>query len=89
MAINFITSLVLVIRNFFLLIFYGGYLWMAAGGEEEQLKKAKAIITKAIVGFIIVLASYGITYFISQYVLQAIAPAGIDSPVQYDTNPFD
>jgi len=60
---------------FFLLIFYGGYLWMAAGGNEEILKKAKSIITKAVVGFAIVLAAYSITYFLGQYIGQAIAPS--------------
>jgi len=49
---------------FFILMIYGGYLWMLARGNEQQVDKAKNLITAAIIGLIIVLSAYAISYFI-------------------------
>jgi len=49
---------------FLILMLYGGYLWMTARGKEERLNKAKETIEASIIGLIIVLAAYGITYFV-------------------------
>ncbi|NCB20853.1 MAG: hypothetical protein EOM88_02945 [Clostridia bacterium] len=49
---------------FLILIIYGGFLWMTAMGNEEKAKKAKNLITDALIGLIIVLAAYAIAYFI-------------------------
>lgn len=63
---------------FFILMIYGGYLWMLARGNEQQVDKAKNLITAAIVGLIIVLSAYAISYFILSEIgaetLQAPAP---------------
>lgn len=56
---------------FLVLMIYGGFLWMTAGGEAEKVKKAKGIIINAIIGLIIVLASYAITFFILDQIGQA------------------
>lgn len=53
------------------LIIYGGLIWMIARGNEQEIEKAKNLITSAVIGLAIVLAAYGITYF----VIQRIAPA--------------
>jgi cbb3-type cytochrome oxidase subunit 3 len=47
---------------FLVLMVYGGFLWMTARGNEEQVAKAKNLITAAIIGLIIVLAAYAISY---------------------------
>ncbi|MFC1612968.1 Mbov_0395 family pilin-like conjugal transfer protein [Patescibacteria group bacterium] len=47
-----------------ILFIYGGYLWMTAGGNDEQVDKAKQIIKNCLIGLIIVVCSYAITYFI-------------------------
>lgn len=60
--INIILSLLGVI--FLGLMIYGGVVWMTAQGNEEKVKKAKELITEAIIGLIIVLAAYAITYFV-------------------------
>ena len=44
------------------LMIYGGYLWMAAHGNEQAVDKAKNIIRNALIGLIIVLAAYAITW---------------------------
>lgn len=49
---------------FFVLIIYGGFMWMTAGGDEQKVTKAKDLITQAVIGLIIVLAAYAITAFI-------------------------
>ncbi len=49
---------------FFLLMIYGGFLWMTAKGNEQQVDKAKNLITAAIIGLIIVVAAYAISYFV-------------------------
>jgi len=51
---------------FFILIIYGGLLWMTARGNESQVEKAKDLIQAAIIGLIIVLAAYAITAYISE-----------------------
>jgi len=48
----------------FLLMLYAGITWMTARGNEEKVQKAKDILESAGIGLVIVLASYGITYFI-------------------------
>ncbi|HBW74258.1 MAG TPA: hypothetical protein DEF59_03275 [Candidatus Magasanikbacteria bacterium] len=49
---------------FFLLMLYGGFLWMTARGDETQAKKAKDIIIDAVIGIIIVAAAGIITSFV-------------------------
>ena len=47
-----------------ILILYGGFLWMTSGGEEEKTAKAKKIITSAVIGVVIIVLAYAITYFV-------------------------
>ena len=49
---------------FLILMVYAGYLWMMARGNEDDVKKAKDIIIAAIIGLIIIVAAYSITYFV-------------------------
>jgi amino acid transporter len=49
---------------FFILIIYGGILWMTAGGNDTQVKKAQNSIQRAAIGLLIVVLAYAITYFI-------------------------
>lgn len=49
---------------FLILMIYSGFLWMTARGDEAQVTKARGIMTAAIIGLIIILMSYVISYFI-------------------------
>ena len=49
---------------FIVLMLYGGYLWMTASGNEEQSTKAKELIQAAVIGLIIIVAAYAISFFI-------------------------
>lgn len=55
---------------FLSLIVYGGYIWLKAQGREEEVKRAKDTIRSAIVGIIITLAAYTISYFVLQALTQ-------------------
>lgn len=53
------------------LILYAGFLWMTAAGEEDKIKKAKDILSAAIIGLAIILSAYAITRFVSYNLSQA------------------
>jgi TRAP-type C4-dicarboxylate transport system permease small subunit len=60
--INSFLSLLGVI--FLCLIIYGGFLWMTSGGNETKVYRAKEVLRNAIIGLIIIMASYSITSFV-------------------------
>ncbi|KKT13781.1 MAG: hypothetical protein UV95_C0001G0319 [Candidatus Falkowbacteria bacterium GW2011_GWF2_43_32] len=49
---------------FFVLVLYGGFTWMIAQGNEEKVKKSTAVIMDALLGLIVVLAAYALSYFL-------------------------
>lgn len=49
---------------FFILMVYAGYLWLTAAGNSDRADKGKRILTEAVVGIVITLASLAITNFI-------------------------
>lgn len=49
---------------FLILIIYGGYEWMTAQGDEEKVTKAKDTLQRAIIGLIIIIVAYSITFFV-------------------------
>lgn len=46
---------------FFILMIYGGVLWMLSSGNETMVKKAQEILKNAFIGTVIVVAAYAIT----------------------------
>lgn len=46
------------------LIMYAGWLWMTSEGEAEKVEKAKKTLTNAVIGLIIIMASFAIASFI-------------------------
>ncbi len=66
-----IANLIKVVLGFLgtiavLLVIYSGFLWMTAGGKPDNIKKAKDIMSAAVVGLIIILISYGVTLFVTE-----------------------
>jgi len=51
------------------LIIYAGFIWMWARGNEEEIKKAQEILKGAIIGLMIILASYGIASYVFENLL--------------------
>ena len=62
LVINSILSLLGVI--FLIIILYAGFLWMTAGGNDDQVGKAKKLMTNSIIGIVIIVGAYAISYFV-------------------------
>ncbi len=50
---------------FVVLLIYGGFLYMTSQGKDEQVKKAKNTLTASVIGLVIIVSGYTITYFIT------------------------
>lgn len=61
---------------FVALLIYGGIIWMTAQGNEDKVKKAKGIITSAVIGLVVVFSAYAIANF----VVGAIATSFEEAP---------
>jgi hypothetical protein len=57
---------------FLLLMIYGGFMWMTAMGDEKKVTKAKDMLTAAVIGLIVVVGAYVITYFIFINIAQPV-----------------
>lgn len=60
-------SLGLLAIIFVILIVLSGFRWMTAQGNEENIKKAQDTIRTALIGLVIILAAWSITYFVFTY----------------------
>lgn len=49
---------------FIVLVVWAGYNWMTAAGNEEKVSKATTTLYRAVIGLIITLSAYAITYFV-------------------------
>lgn len=54
----------LVAIGFFALTLYGGIIWLTARGKEEKVTQAKEILEAAVIGLIVISASYAIAKFV-------------------------
>lgn len=52
---------------FLILVIMGAFTWMTAEGNDEKVKKANAMIMNALVGLIITLSAYALSYFLISY----------------------
>ena len=57
---------------FLVLIIMAGFKWMTAAGNPEQVKEAKHQLRSAIIGIIIIMFSYAITYFVTVDALEEL-----------------
>ncbi|MFC1613613.1 pilin [Patescibacteria group bacterium] len=67
--VDLIAKIVLVFISllgifFIILLIYAGYLWMTAGGNEDQVEKSKGMIKHAVIGLVIVLSAFAISWWI-------------------------
>lgn len=56
---------------FLALTVYAGALWMTAAGNEEKVTTAMGILKMAVIGLIIILASYSLSYFVLDKIFEA------------------
>ncbi len=61
-----IVNIVLSFLGVLLLVYliYAGFLWMTSGGDSKKADSAKSYIQNAIIGLIIILASFAISNFV-------------------------
>lgn len=57
---------------FMILILLAGYTWMTAQGSEEKINEAKSRLKTGIIGLIIIMGAWSITYFVVRYARQAV-----------------
>jgi hypothetical protein len=43
---------------------YGGFKWMTSGGDEKGVGEAKTMLRNAVIGLVIVMASYALSNFV-------------------------
>lgn len=70
---NIIATIIKIILGFLGVIFIilmltAGFKWMTAQGNEEHITEAQKTIQTAIIGLIIVMGAYAITYFVFKYI---------------------
>lgn len=61
-AIRFVLSLLGTLM--FVYMVYAGYLWMTAQGDEGAISTAKGIMVNTIIGFLVVISAWAITYLV-------------------------
>lgn len=61
---------------FMILMILSGFRWMTASGNESQVEKAQETIKAALIGLIVVLAAYAITYYVFTYLPFSAGQAG-------------
>jgi len=49
---------------FLVLIIFAGFQWMTSGGNDEGVKKAKSLMKNAVIGLIIILAAWSLSYYL-------------------------
>ncbi len=66
---------------FLVLTVYAGILYMTAQGEPDKIKKAKGMLTNAVIGLIIIVGAYAIT----RYVVDALSEAATATTATEDS----
>ena len=65
---NIILTLLSFVGVLFLaLIIFGAITWMTAEGNDDKVKKATTIITNSVIGLVITLSAYAISYFLISF----------------------
>lgn len=49
---------------FVVLVTYAGFMYLTAAGEEDKAKKAMTLLSQAVIGLVITLAAWSISYFV-------------------------
>ncbi len=47
-----------------IIILAAGFMWMTAGGNEKRLETARKLLIQGFIGLILILAAWGIAYFV-------------------------
>ena len=66
-----------------LIILYGGWIWMTSQGATDKTDKAKKIILNAVIGLMIILASYAVARFVLHQIYDATGGLGGGGETEY------
>lgn len=66
--INWVLGIMLLLAV--CLVVYAGFLWMTARGNEDTVTKAKNILAGALIGVFVILASYGVTQYVFENLVE-------------------
>ncbi|NTW22462.1 hypothetical protein HGA34_02860 [Candidatus Falkowbacteria bacterium] len=61
---------------FTVLVVYAGYQWMTSGGDSSKIGEAKKRVTAGVIGLIIILASWGVSTYVTGCVWQVTSDTG-------------
>lgn len=65
-AANVVQALLTLVGVIFVaLLIYGGFLYMTSRGEDDKIKKSKKTLVAAVIGIIIIMTGYSITFFVT------------------------
>ncbi len=70
-TINALLSVLGII--FVCFVVYAGFLYLTAGGNPDAVKKAKALLSQAVIGIVIIVAAYAIASFVIDAVSSTVA----------------
>lgn len=78
---NIVVGIINVVLSFLgiitiCLVIYGGFLYLLARGNPKTADKGRKVIFIGIIGVLIVLASWGISYFVFSAINQSVDEAG-------------
>ena len=81
------TALSLIAVVFFVLVVYGGFLYMTASGNEDQAKKGRDVVIASAIGVVIIMSSYALIQFIFSAVEGGSSgPEKINTCEEYNPN---
>lgn len=58
------------------IVIYAGWLWMTAAGDAQKIDKAKKVLLGALIGLLLIVASFGIVTFILGKILESVGGGG-------------
>lgn len=77
-VVNYVLGFVGIVL--IVILIYGGFLYLTSAGNEKQIETAKKVLTYAIIGMVIIFASY----IIANYTIKALTTSGTQPPVKMD-----
>lgn len=54
----------------FIVFLYGGFLWLTARGNDTQVDQAKKYLTNGVIGVVIIILAYSVTFFITDVLFE-------------------
>jgi hypothetical protein len=63
-----------------LIVLYGGYLYLTSNGDEEQINQAKKLLVNGVIGLLIILSAFSISYYVLRQLSGATGTGSVPLP---------